>query len=127
MKDETRLWLEYAEENLQSAQILLQSHLYNPSLQNAQQSVEKNIKAYFIEKGIGLQKTHSIFSLVEKLKQRDLILDIELDEIDFLDSIYLSSKYPMGSVLPDFHPDEKISLYALEIAKKVSLNIMKLL
>ncbi len=29
MKDETRLWLDYAEENLESAKILLESHLYN--------------------------------------------------------------------------------------------------
>jgi hypothetical protein len=34
MKDETRLWLNYAEENYKSAQILVKSHLYNPTLQN---------------------------------------------------------------------------------------------
>ena len=32
MKNETKLWIEYADENLLSAKILLDSHLYNPSL-----------------------------------------------------------------------------------------------
>ncbi|WP_052296597.1 HEPN domain-containing protein [Nitratifractor salsuginis] len=68
MKDETRLWIEYAEENLASAKILLESHLYNPALQNTQQAIEKYLKAYIIEFGLGLPKTHNIAilkSLVE--------------------------------------------------------------
>ena len=36
MKDETKKWLEYAEENLHSANVLLDSELFNPCLQNAQ-------------------------------------------------------------------------------------------
>ena len=62
MKDETKQWLNYAEENLKSSKILLESHLYKPSLQNSQQSIEKNIKAYFVENGYKLQKTHNILS-----------------------------------------------------------------
>lgn len=40
MKKDTELWLQYAEENLKSARVLLESALYNPSLQNSQQAVE---------------------------------------------------------------------------------------
>ena len=57
MKDETKLWLDYAKENLLSAQILLESSLYNTVLQNTQQSIEKDLKALFIEKGIKHRKT----------------------------------------------------------------------
>ncbi len=32
MKDETKKWLEYAEENLRSARLLLDSKLLNPCL-----------------------------------------------------------------------------------------------
>lgn len=39
MKDETKLWLDYAKENLLSAQILLESSFYNTVLQNTQQSI----------------------------------------------------------------------------------------
>jgi len=122
MKDETKLWLEYADENLKSSQILIKSELYNPVLQNAQQSVEKNIKALFIERGIKLQKTHNIIVLVEILKQNDIFLDIDEDQSDLLDSIYLSSKYPFGSVLPDFTPDESICKVAINIALNVQYS-----
>ena len=123
MKDETREWLNYADENLQSAIVLSQSHLYNPSLQNSQQAIEKYIKSYFIENGLKLQKTHNILSLNEILKQQNIILEITEDEIDLIDSIYLSSKYPFGSVLPNFEPDINICIKCIEIAKKVKLDI----
>lgn len=88
MKEETRQWLKYADENIQSSKILLESHLYNPSLQNAQQTIEKYIKAYFIENHLKLQKTHNILSLNEILKQNGIFLNITDDEIDLIDTIY---------------------------------------
>lgn len=57
MKDETRTWLGYAEENLQSARLLLENHLWNPCLQNAQQAVEKYLKALLNEYAIPLKRT----------------------------------------------------------------------
>lgn len=123
MKDETKEWLNYADENLQSAEVLSQSHLYNPSLQNSQQAIEKYIKSFFIENGLKLQKTHNILSLNEILKEQNFTLDITEDEIDLIDSIYLSSKYPFGSVLPNFEPDINICIQCIGIAKKVKLDI----
>lgn len=125
MKDETKLWIKYADENLESSNILLESSLYNPTLQNTQQSIEKYIKAYFVENGIKLQKTHSILSLNEILKQNGIFLNITEDEIDLIDSIYLSSKYPFGSVLPDFEPDKSICLTCIDIAIRVKEDIKK--
>ena len=69
MKDETRLWLEYAKENFESAKVLLQNELYNPSLQNVQQCVEKALKAFLIEKSYKLKRTHSIAELKNILKK----------------------------------------------------------
>jgi HEPN domain-containing protein len=42
MKKDTELWLEYAEENLKSSEVLLNCSLFNPCLQNAQQAVMLN-------------------------------------------------------------------------------------
>ena len=123
MKDETKQWLKFADENLESSKILCESFLYNPSLQNSQQSIKKYIKSYFIENGLKLQKTHNISSLNEILKQNDIFLDITDDEIDLIDTIYLSSKYPFGSVLPDFEPDKDICLKCIEIANIVKKDI----
>ncbi len=123
MKSETNQWLKFADENLESSQVLLNSSLYNPSLQNSQQSIEKYIKAFFIENGLKLQKTHNILSLNEILKQNDIFLTITDDEIDLIDTIYLSSKYPFGSVLPDFEPDKNICLKCIDIANTVKEDI----
>ena len=49
MNDETKKWLEYTDENLASAKVLLDGKLYNPCLQNVQQAVEKMLKACLVE------------------------------------------------------------------------------
>jgi len=56
LKDETRIWLSYAEENLKAASLLLVHNLYSPCLQNIQQGVEKALKAICVEKSIVLKK-----------------------------------------------------------------------
>lgn len=119
MKNETRQWMGYAEENLRSAELLLENDLYNPCLQNTQQSIEKMLKAALIEMSVTLKKTHSINELLYLLKERDLELDISEDEGDLIDSIYLPSKYPVGVILPDYEPDEVICRQCLDIAHRV--------
>ena len=41
------------------------------------------------------------------------------EDCDLLDTIYVPSKYPMGSVLPDFNPDREIGLQCVEMAGRV--------
>ncbi len=108
MKDEAKVWLEYANENLASAQILLDHGLLNPCLQNAQQCVEKMLKALLIETGIKVVRTHSIGELVAALAHARMKVPVTDEEVDLLDSIYLPSKYPLGSALPDFEPDRAV-------------------
>ncbi|MBU2444452.1 MAG: HEPN domain-containing protein [Bacteroidetes bacterium] len=48
MKEETKNWITFSEENLEAGKILLESQLYNPCLHNIQQSIEKALKSLFI-------------------------------------------------------------------------------
>ena len=123
MKDQTKKWLEYADENLQSAKLLLQSELFNPCLQNAQQAVEKMLKAVFAELGIKIKKTHSINELVLILAEKGMNVDINEDECDLIDSIYLPSKYPIGGILPDFEPDMETCRQCVIVAERVRDSI----
>ncbi len=126
MNDETKVWIEYAEENFKSAKVLLNSKLFNPCLQNIQQSIEKSLKAVLIEKSIGLKKTHSIIELKQIIEENKLfIVQITDDDCDFLDSIYLPSKYPLMSVLPDFEPNEDICNKGILLAEQVLEQVKK--
>jgi len=127
MKKDTKGWLAYAEENLASAEILLQSRLFNPCLQNVQQAVEKFLKAVLIEKAAGLTRTHSIRQLSGMLTDLGMTIAISDDDIDLLDSIYLPSKYPAFSILPRFMPDEEICRHCLTIALVVKSDVINAL
>ncbi len=127
MKEQTRTWLEYADENLRSAKVLLESHLFNPCLQNVQQAIEKMLKAVLAESSIKIKKTHSINELVTILAENNLSVNIKEDDRDLIDSIYLPSKYPAGGVLPNFEPDMQICKQCLAIANRVKESITHLL
>jgi HEPN domain-containing protein len=120
MKDETSKWLHYAEENLQAARLLLEHSLLNPCLQNVQQAVEKLLKALLIESSIPLQRIHSINMLVGILAEGGITVHLTEAECDLLDAVYVPSKYPLGSALPDFAPDAATCTQCLEIAERVS-------
>ncbi len=127
MKDQTKKWLEYADENLRSAKVLLDNKLFNPCLQNVQQAIEKMLKAVLAELGIKIKKTHSINELVTILAENDIKVDIEEDERDLIDSIYLPSKYPIGGVLPDFEPDMKTCVQCVTVAEHVRDSVTSFL
>lgn len=127
MKNETRKWLDYALENLKSAKILMDSGLYNPSLQNVQQGVEKWMKALLIEFSGKFIKTHSIAKLKQEAEAIGVLLDIEDDECDLLDTIYLPSKYPVASVIPDYDPDLEVCRICIEIAQRVEKSAIKII
>jgi len=127
MKDETKIWLDYAAENLESASILLNSSLFNSCLQNVQQTVEKLLKSLFAEFSYTLIKTHSIAKLRQVLKENGILIDISEDDCDLLDTIYLPSKYPIASVIPDYQPDAEICRQCIAIAEQVEQSVKKIL
>ena len=114
MKDETRLWMKYAEENFKSAKVLKESKLFNPCLQNIQQAVEKFLKAVINE-------------LKSIIVSREITADITKEECHVLDSVYLPSKYPISSALPDFEPDIKICDEFLVVADRVRASVKNIL
>ncbi len=119
MSAEARQWLAYARENRQVAALSRDSGLFNPSLQNAQQAVEKALKAMGLACGTPLKRTHSIGELRRGLLDVGLDPALTEDEADLLDTVYLPSKYPLGSVLPAFEPDAQVAQHCLAIVDRV--------
>jgi len=101
--------------------------LLNACLHNNQQAVEKYLKATLVQFEKPFKKTHSIRELIIILSRNDIQIEISDDEVDFLDTIYLPTKYPLGSALPDFYPDEEICKNALTVAKQIQSQIHQLL
>ncbi len=117
MSDEASVWLQYARENLQVAQMTLESGLLNPCLQNAQQAVEKALKAILAHRNMPLRRTHSIRELERDLRKDGLETDLSEEDCELLDSIYVSSQYPLDSVLPYSRPDLATSQRCVELAR----------
>jgi HEPN domain-containing protein len=127
MKDETRAWLSYADENLEVARLALKYGHLNSSLQNTQQAVEKYLKSVIVEEGLEFRRTHSIRELVKLLSTKGISVNLADDEIDLMDTIYVPSKYPVYSALPDAMPDQEICEDALKIVEKLKNLISKIL
>ena len=89
--------------------------------------MKKALKALLIEHSIKFFKTHSISELKYTLEKNGIIIEIKDEECELLDSIYLPSKYPILSVLPDFIPDREICQTGINIAKKIIQSVENLL
>jgi HEPN domain-containing protein len=125
MPAESRRWLAYAQENRHVAALSLESGLFNPCLQNAQQATEKALKALCLASGLPLKKTHSIAELRGDLLQAQADPGLSADDADLLDTIYLPSKCPLGSVLPHFEPDAETARRCLTVAGRVLAEAAK--
>lgn len=119
--------MDYARENLASAEILMEKELFNPCLQNIQQAIEKALKAVLVYKDLSVKKTHSIQELIGLLEKENIRLDISEEKIEFIDSIYLPSKYPLGSVLPNFEPAREECSQGLAIAMEIHDKVKSIL
>jgi HEPN domain-containing protein len=58
--------------------------------------------------------------LVGILAEGGITMHLSEAECDLLDAVYVPSKYPLGSALPDFTPDAATCNQCLEIAERVS-------
>ncbi|MBI4776796.1 MAG: HEPN domain-containing protein [Deltaproteobacteria bacterium] len=123
MKDETRTWLSFADENLAVARLTLEHGHLNACLQNAQQAVEKYLKAMIVELDIEFRRTHSIRELAGLLGSQDISVVLAEDEMDLMDAIYVPSKYPVYTALPYMEPETAICEEALEIAGKIRKRV----
>lgn len=119
MSDETSVWLQYAHENLRVAEMTLAADLLNPCLQNAQQAVEKALKAIRLRRGLSLRRTHSIRDLHRDLACDGFETGLSEEDCELLDSIYVVSKYPLDSVLPDSPADASVCRRCVELARQV--------
>jgi HEPN domain-containing protein len=123
MKDETRAWLNYAAENLAVAELSLAHDHLNACLHNTQQAVEKYLKALIIEHELSFKKTHAIFVLWQSLVDNGFNTALTEEDCVLLDSVFMPSRYPLFSILPDAMPDRETCEKCIRIARRVGETI----
>ncbi len=69
MSVDAKAWFAYADENLSVAALALDNGYYNACLQNAQQAVEKYIKAGLLLNNVTVPRTHNIEVLNLRLQE----------------------------------------------------------
>ena len=119
MKDETPVWLSYADENLAVAELSLTNDHLNACLHNAQQAVEKYLKALIIEHDMPFRKTHAIYVLWQELTEHGIQSELTEEDCDLFDAVYMPSRYPLLGVLPDAMPDRETCEKCVRIARRV--------
>ena len=93
MRKATGDWINEANEELASAQILLDHDKYKAACYHGQQGVEKGLKALILEKGEKPGKVHDIVELLAHAKRLEWQIALAMDDAVFLNSIY-KGRYP---------------------------------
>jgi HEPN domain-containing protein len=127
MKPETSEWMKIAEEEVASADLLLEHRLHRMVCLHSQQAVEKTLKALLTERGMEFKKTHNIVDLLALLKTQDLAVTLNHEEAGFLNAIYRSRYPPEAGLLPHGEPSGEDAAKALTLAERVVADGKRLL
>jgi len=115
-----RRWLRQAERDLKAARDSFESGNYEWACFQAQQAAEKALKAVLFLRGFRAVLTHSIFELVNRLGDEEL----KKEDIKFLDSVYIASRYP-NSFSEEVVPSEYFDKGDAEKCLRLSELILK--
>jgi len=85
---------------------------------HSQQAIEKYFKAFLLDKGWNLQKTHDLTNLYGEV-QKYIDLEIDLNVLIDIDNMYLDARYP-----DNYHdPNEEEAKKSYELAEKIEKKI----
>lgn len=124
--DFVQQWLNKAENDLQTTDILLKSDIENfESIGfHAQQSAEKFIKAMLVRHQVEFPKTHDISRLRSLVLNIDSVLSENLEPADALTPYGVEFRYPGD--FPDLTREQAVSAFQIATkTKQVVLNYLK--
>ena len=126
MKKQAENWIVLADKDLSAAEILIKYDypLTNIVAFHCQQTIEKYLKAFLIEKDVPLIKTHDLIKLNGMIKEiGDLYIDEE--KLLIINEVYMESRYPAEfGLMPDGNaPTKKQAREFIEYAKEIKAII----
>jgi HEPN domain-containing protein len=128
MKDQVKEWLALADEDIETADILInhKNCKANQIAFHCQQAIEKYFKAYLLENNWELKKTHNLtklYNIAKTLTSKDFSIDTKL--LDQIHNFYINSRYPGEYVAISKKRAKEFYDFAENIGKiiKKALNI----
>lgn len=113
-----RHWLDFAKEDLKTAEILFNSKSYKNCIYHCHQAIEKFLKANIIARGKRFRKTHDLPDL---LKESEVKYTKEILEfIHELNSYYNPVRYPDTVLASPLKYDRKTAQRLLKLTKNIS-------
>ncbi len=114
-------WLEFAEQDLRTAEMTLNGEIFNQVCFHSQQCAEKCLKACLTAAGELLPRTHRIVDLLGLLttEAQAVVGDIKESLLE-LDQFYIPTRYPdaLPGSLPDGLPQKSHAEAALAAARR---------
>ena len=126
MKKQVEDWILLADKDLYAAEILISYDypLTNIVAFHCQQTIEKYLKAFLIEKNVSLIKTHDLIKLNGMIKEIGG-LHIDEEKLMIMNEVYMQSRYPAEfGLMPDGGaPTKKQAKEFIEYAKEIKTII----
>jgi HEPN domain-containing protein len=127
MRKVTQAWIVEAKEDLESASILLRHGKYRGACFHSQQCAEKALKALILEKGRRPARTHDLVELLNAANAEGTQMNLVVDDVSFLNSIY-RGRYPTEEgLLPHGEPLDEDARRALRTAEIAMDQVLALI
>lgn len=122
-------WLQFAFDDLRSAEILLAAGIFTMACFHNQQCVEKALKAVLTALRQPIPRTHNLIRLRQMAEDSlGYGIDIDGEALRFLNDVYLDSRYPQDlGLLPEGLPGLAEAQKALIEAEKIYLELKALI
>ncbi len=114
-REDVRAWVQKAEEDFQVALILSRQKkkLTNSICFHAQQSAEKYLKAFLVQRRVAFPKTHDLLRLLQLCQKQDVLLQSLHPLLEMLNAYSVMPRYPGEE------PTAEEAKEAVKIAKEV--------
>jgi len=125
MKKQVKDWILLADTDLNAAELIIKDEnpLTNIIAFHCQQTIEKYLKAYLLEKDNPPIKTHDLIKLNGMIKE---INDLSIDEnkLIMINEVYIESRYPGDlGLLPDGFPTKEEAKEYIKFANELKIII----
>lgn len=127
LPEEVLNWLYFSDEDSLSSNIMMREKIYNKVCFLSQQTIEKCLKAYLLNRGKEIKRTHKIVDIISECSAIDKGFSQFEDDAVEIDRYYIPTRYPDAVVgsLPEGLPRETDAKSAKEIADRIQEYVKK--